>query len=277
MIKANISPAPFLKWVGGKRQLLSQYQQFFPKKYNTYHEPFLGGGAVFFHLQPKNAVLSDINLELIATYEAVRDRAEKLLTLLEQHQANHSPDYYYKVRASFIPTDFVECAARFIYLNKTCFNGLYRVNKEGEFNVPVGSYKNPQICDRAAILAASEALQGKTITRADFDISLIYPEPGDFVFADPPYHPINKTSSFDDYTAGGFGKVNQEKLRDRAIELVKRDVQIMIANSDCEFIRELYCDRAYFQIHEVSANRAVNSKASGRGKVSELVILGAKQ
>ena len=256
---------PFLKWVGGKTQLLPALLSHVPKSFGAYHEPFLGGGALFFALQPKQAYLSDINLDLINTYRGVRNDCATVVIDLQRLAAQHADEeYYYLLRTEFNrhPTP-----ARFIYLNKTCFNGLYRVNKSGDFNVPRGKYKNPNICDAETLLECSEALRNATLTCTPFQT--IRPAEGDFWYADPPYVPLNATSDFTAYDKTGFDKMDQIRLRDFALKLKRRGVHVMLSNSDTPFVREIYKD---FEIHTVEARRNVNSKGSKRGKVSEVII-----
>jgi DNA adenine methylase len=264
----EISPRPFLKWAGGKNRLISQYHSFFPEKFNTYYEPFLGGGAVFFHLQPNSAVLSDINPELINVYRCVRDRVDDLIALLRKHQQKHQKDYYYWVRSHPTGTD-IEKAARLIYLNKTCFNGLYRENSKGEFNVPIGRMSNPKICHPDLLYATSAALQNTAIEVQNFASILEWATKDDLVYFDPPYYPISSTSDFTAYSRDRFTTSDQIQLRDVFSKLANRGVKVMLSNSDCEFIRELYSE---FKIHEISAARAINSNAKKRGKITELLI-----
>lgn len=262
-------PRPFLKWVGGKGQLLNQYQPFFPTDFTTYYEPFLGGGAVFFHLQPRKARLTDINPELVNVYRCVRNQVEDLIQLLEQHQQQHSQDYYYRMRAT-LGTTPVEQAARLIYLNKTCYNGLYRENSKGQFNVPMGRYKAPKICHPELLRAAAQALQSAQITEQPFDqVRNQAQDSRDFVYFDPPYHPISLTSRFTEYNRYAFSQTDQERLRDLFTELAQRGVKVMLSNSDCPFIRHLYQD---FSIHSISASRAINSNAQKRGKIGEVLV-----
>jgi DNA adenine methylase len=275
----STSLRPFLKWAGGKSQLISQYISYFPQSFATYYEPFLGGGAVFFYLYgaAKNsgslkkfpAVLTDINPELVNVYCCVRYRVEELIELLAQHQANHDRDYYYWVRARLTGTP-VEMAARLIYLNKTCFNGLYRENSKGEFNVPMGKYKNPTICHAELLRVVSDSLQSVKIEVRPFDAVLDFAKTGeDFVYFDPPYHPLSNTSNFTSYSRSSFNEKDQIRLRDTFAELARRGVKVMLSNSDCLFIRELYQD---FHIYEILAARAINSKAEKRGKITELLV-----
>jgi DNA adenine methylase len=264
-------PRPFLKWAGGKSRLIQQYIPHFPKHYTTYYEPFLGGGAIFFYLQPSAAILTDINAELITTYRCVRDHVEQLICLLEEHKNKHSREYYYDVRACPGGTD-LEQAARLIYLNKTCFNGLYRVNSQGKFNVPLGKYVNPNICPTSLLRAASAALATSKITQADFTNILDYANSSDdFVFLDPPYHPISNTSHFTNYHRNSFSATDQERLRDTCAELASRGVKMMICNSDCDLIRNLYAE-IDFKIHPIVASRSINCNTKKRGMIYELLI-----
>jgi len=264
-----VSPRPFLKWAGGKSQLISQYIPFFPEDFNTYYEPFLGGGAVFFHLLPKTAVLSDINPELINVYCCVKDNVESLIALLEKHQEKHDRDYYYWMRSQNYQTS-LEKAARLIYLNKTCFNGLYRENSQGKFNVPMGKYKKPLICQPDLLRSASCTLQLTEIKVRNFAEVLQNAETDDFVYFDPPYYPISTTSNFTAYSRYAFTKVEQIQLKEVFGKLTDKGVKVMLSNSDCEFIRELYKD---FHIEEILATRAINSQGSKRGKIKEILVL----
>ena len=269
-----LSPRPFLKWAGGKGRLLSQYEPFLPQAIDTYYEPFLGGGAVFFHLagRAKQAVLGDINPELVNVYCCVRDQVETLIRHLRNHQRWHSPDYYYQVRQQQTLPLAVERAARLLYLNKTCYNGLYRENSQGHFNVPVGKYKNPAICDASLLRAASAALQIADIQTFSFETLLERSlAPRDFVYFDPPYHPISATSSFTGYSRYGFTSEDQERLAAVFRTLAAQGQRVMLSNSDCEFIRGLYQG---FALHPILAARAINSRAGRRGKIGELLITG---
>ncbi|PZV01356.1 MAG: DNA methyltransferase [Leptolyngbya sp.] len=268
----TLQPRPFLKWAGGKSRLLSQYEPFLPTTIDTYYEPFLGGGAVFFHLarRARRAVLGDINPELVNVYCCVRDQVETLIRHLWDHQRRHSPDYYYQVRQRQALRSPVERAARLIYLNKTCYNGLYRENSQGHFNVPVGSYKNPTICDPSLLRSASAALQTAEIQTFSFEMLLERSlSSGDFVYFDPPYHPLSSTSSFTGYSRYGFTAADQERLATVFRTLARQGQRVMLSNSDCEFIRKLYQG---LTMHPILAARAINSRAGSRGKIGELLI-----
>ncbi|MEH2157712.1 DNA adenine methylase [Nostoc sp.] len=274
-IPKETSPRPFLKWAGGKSRLIQQYIPYFPKSYKNYYEPFLGGGAVFFYLQPSAAMLTDINAELINTYCCVRDRVEELISLLKEHKTRHDKDYYYSVRNNSVGSD-IEKAARLIYLNKTCFNGLYRVNSQGKFNVPLGRYDNPNICSEVLLKAASKALFHTKIQQADFTDVLNYATSSDdFVFFDPPYHPISDTSYFTAYSQNCFSKKDQEVLRDTCAELASRGVKVMVCNSDSEFIKKIYTD-INFEIYKIKAARSINSNIKNRGMIYEILITSFK-
>lgn len=262
-------PRPFLKWAGGKSRLLPQYVPYFPKSFKAYYEPFLGGGALFFHLLPQRAVLRDVNAELINAYCSVRDDVVRLIELLQHHALNHDQSYYYEMRSRQF-TNNLERAARFIYLNKTCYNGLYRENSRGQFNVPIGRYKNPQICPEKLLLSASDHLRNARIEAGNFDLVLHEADAGDWVYFDPPYYPISATSNFTAYSRYAFGEAEQIRLRDTFAKLAYQGVKVMLSNSDCDFIRELYRD---FSMFPIAANRVINSHADKRGKISELLIV----
>ncbi|WP_338835374.1 DNA adenine methylase [Neomoorella thermoacetica] len=260
---------PFLKWAGGKGQLLEQLQPLLPQNYSRYLEPMVGGGALFFYLQPAYAILADLNDELINVYRVVRDNVEELIADLRRHR--NTREYYYAIRdtdPARLPP--VARASRFIYLNRTCYNGLYRVNRLNKFNVPFGRYKNPDIVNAAGLRAASGALQAADLRAGDFSLVLEYARPGDFIYFDPPYQPLNRTSRFTSYTAGNFGEGEQKRLARVFRELTRRGCLVMLSNSDTPLIRELYRD---FRIETVHARRAINSRPDRRGSITELVIL----
>jgi DNA adenine methylase len=269
---------PFLKWAGGKQQLLAQYEPYFPTNFDRYCEPFIGGGAVFFHLWntgrlPGRASLFDNNEELINTYVVARDSVDELIEGLEGHREKHCREYYYEIRnldRQNIALSNVERAARTIYLNKTCYNGLYRVNRKGQFNVPMGSYKNPKIFDKEVLRTASIALQGICIEVRDFHSVVELAQPGDFFYFDPPYDPLSKTASFTSYTAGNFHDQDQRDLADVFTQLAAKGCLCMLSNSHTPFILELY---RHFRIDIVQANRAINSDANRRGAIEEVVVL----
>ncbi|MCW8895648.1 DNA adenine methylase [Sulfurimonas sp.] len=271
---------PFVKWVGGKRGLLSQIIPLIPKEFNNYFEPFVGGGALFFELyslgllKDKNVYLFDINTELINTYNVVKNNPTELIKNLKEFKAKHSKEFYYDVRAwdreeGFSKRGDTLRATRFIYLNKTCFNGLYRVNSKGYYNVPIGSYKNPNICDELVIYNASEALQKATILNASYKDVILHVKKNDFVYFDPPYYPLTPTSSFTSYSEFNFLDKEQIELFEVFKKLNKKDVFVVHSNSDTEFIKNLYGE---FHIEEIQANRFINSKSSGRGKISEILV-----
>jgi len=266
--------APFVKWVGGKGRLLSQLRPLLPSGVERMRhvEPFVGGGAFFFSRRPRRALLTDINPNLLATYTAIRDDVEGVIGGLRRLAGSHSKERYYQVRERYNQGRRVsgsKRAAMFIYLNKTCFNGLHRVNRKGEFNVPMGAYKNPRILNEDGLHAASAALQGSDLRCASFDTLLENAKPGDFVYFDPPYEPVSETASFTSYARDGFSRDDQTRLRDVFKALDRRGCKLMLSNSDVPFIRGLYGD---FNVETVAAPRAINCDATKRGKVSEVVV-----
>ncbi len=260
--------SPIVKWAGGKGQLLPQLEPLFPVKFTGYFEPFLGGGAVFFHLQPPRVVISDINQELINAHIVVRDSVEELIANLSRHV--YDKEYYYEVRAQDpVTMSSVERAARLIFLNRTCFNGLYRVNQKGKFNVPFGRYDNPIICDAGKLRATHEALQGAEILAEDFGAVLQLAGKQDFLYLDPPYHPLNETANFTNYTQGGFGEDDQRRLAKVLANLDSLGCRWLLSNSDTPLIWELYRG---LNIKRLEARRAINSKVEKRGVIGELAI-----
>ena len=277
----NLLLSPILKWVGGKRQLLSEIIPLIDESCDNYVEPFIGGGAVLFRLQPKKAIINDYNTELINVYRTVRDDLDGLVALLKEHEKYNSSDYYYEVRALDRTPDFdkmsnLEKAARIIYLNKTCYNGLYRVNSLGQFNSPYGKYKNPNIVNEVVLRAISKYLNGNEISirSGDYKDVLNNIEKNSFVYLDPPYMPISSSSSFTGYTEGGFGYDKQVELKEECDKLNSKGVHFLQSNSDCEEIRELYKD---YRIKVVKAKRAINSDAKKRGQINEVLIYNAKK
>ncbi len=267
------STLPFLKWAGGKQRLLTQYKPYFPPEgtIGHYFEPFIGSAAVFFHQQYPMAILSDQNGKLIEVYRSVRDDLDQVVSALKLHR--NEADYYYTVRAQN-PADLspAERAARLIYLNKTCYNGLYRENSKGEFNVPFGRYKNPKICDEARLRAASAVLQGVDLQVADFSDAVETAVAGDFVYFDPPYVPLSATSNFTSYNKRGFGREDQERLANTVAQLTDRGIKVMLSNSSAPLVYDLY-GRSSYRIIDIRARRNINSNASRRGLVKELLIL----
>lgn len=267
------APRPFLKWVGGKTQLLDQMEPLLPATFGRYFEPFVGGAALFFDLRSKErmtgpVVLSDVNAELVDCYLAVRDRVDAVIRALRAHR--YASDHYYEVRAQN-PADLslARRAARTIFLNKTGYNGLYRVNRSGQFNVPFGRHTRPSFCDAANLRACSRALSGVSIEVGDFSTVLEQAKKGDFVYFDPPYVPLSPTSTFTAYVPGGFGEAEQRKLAKVFSKLAARGVHVMLSNSDTPLVRELYGD---YRIDTVYAARSVNSNAARRGKLREVVV-----
>ncbi len=271
-------PKPFVKWVGGKRQLLAQFRKMklyppdeFNPETNKYFEPFVGGGAVFFDLLPLNAELSDLNQDLVTTYNVIKSDVEQLIDLLKTHK--YEKDYFLAIRSQDSSSlNDREVAARFIYLNRTCFNGMYRVNSKGKFNVPFGRYTNPVICDEDNLRKVSKSLQNVEVKHQDYKAVLGSAKAGDFVYFDPPYYPVSKTASFTSYTSSAFLDKEQVELRDTVLELHRRGCFVMLSNSDVPFIREIYSKQDGIRVNSVSAGRSINSKGSGRGKISEVLV-----
>jgi DNA adenine methylase len=266
---------PFLKWAGGKTQLLPQLARFYPRKdvVDRYLEPFLGSGAVFFHfkavVQPRRALLWDNNRELIETFQAVQSDVGRVINLLRKHQKQHGKEFFLAMRGK-MPSSLAGKAARLIYLNKTCFNGLYRVNSRGLFNVPFGRHTNPGIFNEEWLRRASRELTNAKIEARDFRLIELHAKKGDFVYFDPPYHPRSSTSYFTAYTRESFGEADQRELAEVYRALDKKGCLLMLSNSDTPLIRELYRN---FAIHEVVARRAINSRADRRGPIRELLVI----
>lgn len=243
-----------------------------PENYGRYFEPFIGGGALFFELQPDNAYISDMNEELINLYQTVRDEVDKLIDDLRKHDV--SKEYFTKIRnvdrlKAYKNWSSIQKASRLIYLNRTCFNGMYRVNSKGEFNVPFGYYKNPRIVDKSNLKNCSTLLQRTEIVCADFSEILKKVKNGDFVYFDPPYVPLSETSSFTSYTKAGFNLSMQSKLRNVCDELNSMGVKFLLSNSDTKLVNELY---AKYSIKKIFANRQINANADGRGKITEVLV-----
>ncbi len=273
---------PVLKWAGGKRQLLSEITARFPVAPDRYHEPFVGGGAVFFHVEPDGGTINDINERLVNFYRVIRESPDALVAENRTHE--HSDDYYYDARDEFnelhgvaekTETQSVREASLLLYLNRTCFNGLYRENADGEFNVPVGRYANPNWVQAERIRAASETLDGVTINNDDFEYVLTEATAGDLVYFDPPYQPVSTTANFNDYHADGFDKDDQRRLRDLAAALDDEGVHVVVSNSPP--VADLYEDLPSFEVDVVDATRAINSDGDERGEVAEVLITNVPQ
>lgn len=274
-MKKNLLVQPFLKWAGGKRQLLPELNKYIPLKYKTYYEPFVGAGALLFDLQPKKAVINDVNLELINCYNIIKDSLDELIEDLKKHQ--NIPEYYYEIRELDRKPEFqqltqVERASRIIYLNKTCFNGLFRVNSQGQYNVPFGNYKNPKILDEVVLKAVHNFLNSSniTITNGDFEEVVRGAKKGDFIYFDPPYDPVSDSSSFTGYSLDGFSRDEQRRLKNTFDRLSKKGCYVLLSNSATDFIKDLYKD---YRIEIVSASRNINADGLKRGKVDEVLVM----
>ena len=268
---------PVLKWAGGKRQLLSEITARFPESYGRFHEPFFGGGAVFFALEPADGSINDRNRRLANFYRVVRDCPDRLVAENRIHE--HDDEYYYDARDEFnrlhaaserTEDGRIREASLLLYLNRTGFNGLYRENSDGEFNVPVGNYANPDWVQAERVRAASEALRDTAIRNEDFEYVRETAAEGDLVYFDPPYQPVSTTADFTDYHAEGFDRDDQRRLRDLAVDLDETGVNVVLSNSPP--VGELYEDRDAFDVEVVQATRAINSDADGRGEVAEILI-----
>lgn len=277
IFKEQFTAIPFVKWVGGKRQLLNEISKHIPENIQelNYVEPFVGGGAVLFHLKPSAAHINDVNGELINVYQVIKDDVERLILSLEKHE--NTPEYYYKIRALdrdpniFGSLSKVEKASRIIYLNRTCFNGLFRVNKQGQFNAPYGSYKNPCIVDRTNLRAVNFYLNINNIliTHGDYKKTLLNLPKNSFVYLDPPYQPVSDSANFTRYVRGGWKVEDQHRLKQACEALTKQGIKFLMSNSATDVIKDLYSE---FDIQTVKANRLLNSNGNQRGSVEELLI-----
>jgi len=284
LVRGKFNPLvrPFLKWAGGKRQLLPEIVKYVPKRISkhTYYEPFIGGGALLFELQPPKAVINDSNKELINCYKVIKDSLDELMEELSKNKYSNSETSYYEMRdldrstKKYASLSEVEKAARIIYLNKTCYNGLFRVNSQGQFNVPFGRYKNPNFLDDAVLIAVNKYLNSNDITllNQDFAEAVKDANTGDFVYLDPPYDPVSQTASFTGYDVNGFNRDEQERLKEEFDALHKKGCKVMLSNSCTDFIMDLYKD---YQdtIIKVRATRSINSNALKRGRVDEVLVL----
>ena len=275
-MKKNKLVAPFLKWVGGKRQIIPEILSHLPKNISSlnYCEPFIGGGALLFHLEPKRAIINDYNEELINVYKVIKNNLEELLIDLKKHQ--NTSEYFYQIRGIdrqplFNELTNIQHASRIIYLNKTCFNGLYRVNSLGEFNSPFGRYTNPNIVNEPVLRAVSKYLNSSEITilNGDYEKVLNSVTADTFVYLDPPYHPISESSNFTGYVQGGWSEKHQIRLKKACDDLDKKGVKFLLSNSAAPFIKELYSE---YEIHSINANRSINSVGEKRGQIEELLI-----
>ncbi len=266
---------PVVKWVGGKRQLIDEISKYIPKKYDTYYEPFFGGGAVLFCLQPKKAVINDINTDLINTYIVIKNDHVKLIEDLKKHV--NTSEYFYQIRSldkdsdKFKSMTKIEKASRLIYLNKTCFNGLFRVNSSGQFNTPFGNYRNPNIVNEPVIIAVNKYFNEADIKilNVDFAEAVKDAKKGDFVYFDPPYDPVSDTASFTGYNENGFNREEQIRLKNLCDELNKKGVKFLLSNSSTTFIKQLYSN---YRLEVVKARRSINSNGNKRGEIDEVLV-----
>lgn len=272
----KVTLQPFTKWTGGKRQLLPVIRELMPKTYNRYFEPFVGGGALFFDLAPKDAVINDFNAELINCYQQIKDNPQELIEILKVHQEYNSKEYYLDLRSAdrderIDMMSEVQRAARILYMLRVNFNGLYRVNSKNQFNVPYGRYKNPKIVNEELISAISVYINNNQleIKVGDFEKAIVDVRTGDFVYFDPPYIPLSETSAFTSYTHEGFSFADQVRLRDAFKRLSDTGAYVMLSNSSSALVEELYKD---FNIHYVEATRTNGAKSSSRGKISEIIV-----
>ncbi|WP_336248595.1 DNA adenine methylase [Stomatohabitans albus] len=274
-MKKNKSVSPIVKWVGGKRQLLPKIKNYIPLEIATFYEPFLGGGAVLFDIQPCNAVVSDINSELINLYKVVKDDVESLIEDLSKHKNDSS--YFYEIRSldrdknTYKKLSNIERASRIYYLNKTCYNGLFRVNQLGQFNAPFGKYKNPNFTNPNILRAVSEYFNESNIEFkcVDFEEAIVGIRKGDFVYFDPPYDPISDSANFTGYAKGGFNRDEQIRLKILCDQLTEKGVKLLLSNASTEFILDLYRD---YNIEFIKAKRAINSNGDERGEVDEVLV-----
>lgn len=273
---SSVLPKPILKWAGGKRQLVNSIMDVMPHNYNTYYEPFIGGGALLFAIQPKVCLINDLNEELINVYYVIAHHPDELKEILSQHQLSHCKEYYYTIRSldrsdTYKSLTSVEKAARTIYLNRTCFNGLYRVNKAGYFNTPMGKYDNPMILDSANIDAIHNYFSNNRVTFlvGSYADALQSANKNDFVYLDPPYDPVSKSSDFTSYTKEGFSREDQIALRNEVDRLTKLGAKVLVSNSDTPFINDIYSN---YEIIRIDANRSINSNGNGRTGTKEVLI-----
>lgn len=274
-------PKPFIKWAGGKSRLASRIVSFFPKEYNKYYEPFLGGGAIYFEIAPQCGTLNDLNKNLIQTYTSVKNNPTELIDELSKvEEAYNALDsleekarYYYDIRDDYNQKEMSQIArsAAFIFLNKAGWNGMYRENSNGAFNIPFGKKERIKIYDKKNILSVSQNIQNMKFTSVDYKEAVRDAGDGDLIYFDPPYYPISKTASFTDYQKEGFGEKEQKELHDLALELVKRGCYVVVSNSNCAKSRDMYKD---FCVKKISVSRTIGAKSSSRGRIEEIIALG---
>lgn len=277
---------PFIKWVGGKSKLVPELIKIFPKKFNNYYEPFVGGGALFYEVKQNNNIsfcnINDINKKLITTYLQIQNNPNSLISFLKSIEIEYKKlplieqeKYFYSIRKKYNEEDLdsIAIAGYLIFLNKTCFNGMYRENSKGQYNIPFGDQKNPNICDEKNIMAVFDCLKNTKITNLSFEEAVKKCQKGDFIYFDPPYHPVNFTSKFTSYHKNCFGPREQEKLRDVFANLDQKGCFVMLSNSYTPFIEDLYCK---FNINYLYASRSINSKGDKRGKIKEIVVTNYK-
>jgi len=280
------APTPFLRWAGGKRRLTDILIESFPKSFNSqksnFYEPFVGGGALMirlgdisspFYVDGSKLFINDINPDLVITYKAIQKNPNKLMNEIDKIALKKNEKEFLEIR-SWKPTSAIQRAARFIYLNKTCFNGLWRVNSKGEFNVPFGKLKNPQIYDRENLLALSLRLKNATITNLAFSSAVESAQEGDLIYFDPPYIPLNASSSFAQYAKDGFGMMEQYALAGVIEGLTNKGVNVILSNSDTPETREVF--GSVLTLHQISASRSISAKASSRGNVKEIIGINFK-
>lgn len=280
--RKNLLIQPFLKWAGGKRQLIPQMEKYLKKiKYTNYYEPFLGGGSVFLYMQPEKAVVNDYNNDLIECYKCIKDSYKELISKLEEYETKNTEEDFYRIREYDRKEEFknwspVEKAARLIYLNKTCYNGLFRLNSAGQFNTPFGKYKNPNICNKPVLKALHEYFNKNDITfiSGDFEECCKDVEKGSLVYFDPPYDQFDDQVNFVGYTENGFTKKDQERLKKLCDKLINKGCTVVISNSATPFIKKLYGDKNKYSIHILMAKRNINSNGNKRGEIEEVLIIG---
>lgn len=281
MKKKNMLAQPFLKWAGGKRQLISQIKECLPKNYTSYYEPFVGGGALLFELQPQKAVVNDYNSDLINCYECIKNNVNELIIELKKYVDKNNSDDFYKIRSVDRTDEYsgwtkIQKAARLIYLNKTCYNGLFRLNSSGQFNSPFGSYKNPMICNEYVLKAVNKYFNENDVTFkcGDFYDACCDAPAKSLIYLDPPYDQFDNQVNFVGYTEAGFNKDDQKRLKKLCDKLIKNDCYVVISNSNTPFIRDLFGNNSNYEVKIVNAKRSINSIAKKRGEIEEVLIIG---